>query len=89
MAKEVMQERVAQFFQITGKNPQDAIFVDRPELMRELAKLLNLQKCIRPKEEVEKILMKLAQDAMAGGGEAIGPPAEPPAASALPPGGRR
>jgi len=89
MAKEVMQERVAQFFQITGKNPQDAIFVDRPELMRELAKLLNLQKCIRPKEEVEKILMKLAQDAMAGGGEAIGPPAEPPAALALPPGGRR
>ena len=64
MTKEIRLENIMKFMQVSG-NPQDAIFQDRPKMMREIARLLEVDDIMRPKEVVDQILEKMAQIATA------------------------
>lgn len=60
IAKEIKMEQYLKALQIT-QNPQDAIFIDRPKLMSEIFRCLDIGDVVRPKEEVAQI-MKVMSD---------------------------
>lgn len=60
IAKEIKMEQYLKALQIT-QNPRDAIFIDRPKLMAEIFRCLDIADVVRPKEEVAQI-MKVMSD---------------------------
>ena len=60
IAKEIKMEQYLKALQIT-QNPQDAIFIDRPKLMAEIFRCLDIADVVRPKEEVAEIMKVMTE----------------------------
>ena len=60
IAKEIKMENYMRFLQITS-NPQDAIFMDRVKLMKQIARLLETEDVLRSDDEIEKLLQQMGQ----------------------------
>ncbi len=63
ISNEIKMENMAKFMQITGANPADAIFVDRPKAMREWARMLDTQDIMRTEDEIKQIMAEMDQRA--------------------------
>ena len=64
MAKEIKLENLMKLLSIT-QNPQDAMFVNRIDVMREIARLLDTPEFIKSKEESLAILKQLSEASQA------------------------
>jgi hypothetical protein len=62
VAKEIKMEQYMKFMQITS-NPQDAIFMDRPKMMRSIARLLETEDVMRSDDEIGKIMKEMGRQA--------------------------
>lgn len=62
IAKELKMENYMKFMQITA-NPQDAIFMDRVKLMKNIARILETDDVMRSDEEITNILKEMATSA--------------------------
>jgi len=60
IAKEIRLENILRFLQITGSNPQDAMMQDRPKLMKEVERILEVDG-MRTDEEIEEIFAEMAK----------------------------
>jgi len=70
MAKEIKMENYIKFMQVTA-GPQDAIFMDRPKLIRNIARLLDAEDVMRSKEETEAIMAEMTRQAQRGDYKAL------------------
>jgi hypothetical protein len=60
MAKEIKLEGLMKFLQIT-QLPQDSMFVNRIDVMREIARILDVTEFVKSKEETEEIMRQLSE----------------------------
>lgn len=58
IAREIVVENIMKLLQITA-NPQDAMFLKRPEAIREVATRLDLRDYVKSEEEINQILTML------------------------------
>ncbi len=63
MAKEIKLENSMKFLQVT-QNPQDAMFLDRVKMMKDISRLLDVEDYVRSDEEIKNIMQELTQQAM-------------------------
>ncbi len=59
MAKEILAENLLKLLQIT-QNPQDAILLKRPQVIREIAKCLNLSDFVNDDQQIQQIMESLS-----------------------------
>lgn len=62
VAKEIKMENYMKFMQITS-NPQDAIFMDRVKLMKNIARILETDEIMRSDKEIEGIMAEMTRQA--------------------------
>lgn len=62
ITREIKMEKLFQFMQITSA-PQDAIFVDRIKLMKEIANALETKDVMRSDEEIQQLMQKMNEEA--------------------------
>lgn len=62
IAKELKMENYMKFMQITA-NPQDAIFMDRVKLMKNIARILETDDVMRTDEEIKNLMATMSQAA--------------------------
>jgi len=63
ISNEIKMENYAKFMQITGANPQDAIFVDRVKAIKNWARMLDTTEIMRSDDEIKQIMDEMSQRA--------------------------
>jgi intein/homing endonuclease len=67
MAEEIKLDNLMRFMQITAA-PQDAMFVDRIAVMREISRILDVSEFVKSKEEAELIMQQISRMAQGQAG---------------------
>ena len=62
IAKELKMENLMKFMQVTAA-PQDAIFLDRIKLMKEIARILEVETVMRTDGEIKQLMDRMSQEA--------------------------
>lgn len=62
IAKELKMENLMKFMQVTAA-PQDAIFIDRIKLMKEIARILEVETVMRNDEQIRQLMARMQEEA--------------------------
>lgn len=62
IAKELKMENLMKFMQVTAA-PQDAIFLDRVKLMKEIARILEVENVMRNDAQIQQLMARMAEEA--------------------------